>query len=112
MFLIPTGGFAIFNSARINAYRREAATARKVGNYLLVRRPGGGGMGDVFLAEHRLLKRPCAVKFIRPERAGDATFASRFEREVAATTRLNHPGAVQVYDYGRTDNGHFYYVME
>ncbi len=102
----------VFNSARINAYRREAASARKVGNYLLVHRLGGGGMGEVFLARHRLLKRPCAIKLIRPERAADATFASRFEREVAATTRLNHPGAVQVYDYGRTDDGHFYYVME
>ena len=102
----------MFNSARINAYRREAASARKVGNYLLVQRLGGGGMGEVFLARHRLLKRPCAVKLIRPERAADATFASRFEREVAATTRLNHPAAVQVYDYGRTDDGHFYYVME
>jgi serine/threonine-protein kinase len=110
--LIPTGGFAIFNSARISAYRRAAATARKVGNYLLVRKLGGGGMGDVFLARHRLLKRPCAVKLIRTERAGDATFAARFEREVAATTRLNHPCAVQVYDYGRTADGHFYYVME
>jgi serine/threonine-protein kinase len=111
-FLIPAGGFAVFNSARIHAYWREAASARKVGNYLLVRRLGGGGMGDVFLAQHRLLKRPCAVKLIRAERAGDATFASRFEREVAATTRLNHPAAVQVYDYGRTADGHFYYVME
>jgi hypothetical protein len=106
------GAFAVFNSARINAYRRDAASARKVGNYLLMRKLGGGGMGDVFLARHRLLKRPCAVKLIRAERACDPTFASRFEREVAATTRLNHPGAVQVYDYGRTDDGHFYYVME
>ena len=52
------GAFAVFNSARINAYRREAASARKVGNYLLVHRLGGGGMGEVFLARHRLLKRP------------------------------------------------------
>ena len=69
------GAFAVFNSARINAYRREAASARKVGNYLLVQRLGGGGMGEVYLAEHQLLKRPCAIKLIRPERAGDATFA-------------------------------------
>ena len=99
-------------SARITAYRREAATARKVGNYLLVRRLGGGGMGDVFLAQHRLLKRLLHQADLGLNAAGDETFASRFEREVAATTRLNHPGAVQVYDYGRTDDGHFYYVME
>jgi hypothetical protein len=96
-FLVPTGGFAIFNSARINAYRREAATARKVGNYLLVRRLGGGGMGDVFLAYHRLLKRPCAVKLIRPERAGDVKlldFGLVFDAESGADQRLTQVGGI------------------
>jgi serine/threonine-protein kinase len=69
-------------------------------------------MGVVYLAEHRLLKRPCAVKLIRPEQAGDAAVLRRFEREVEATTRLAHPNAVQVYDYGHADDGTFFYVME
>jgi serine/threonine-protein kinase len=69
-------------------------------------------MGEVYLARHRLMKRPCAVKLIHPERMREPAFAARFEREVAAMARLNHPSAVQVYDYGRTADGAFYYVME
>src|SRR5262249_32288396 len=71
-FLGLAAGFAIFNSARLNAYRRAAAAARKLGPYQLGAKLGGGGMGEVFLAQHRLLKRPCAVKLIHPEKAGDS----------------------------------------
>jgi serine/threonine protein kinase len=66
----------------------------------------------VFLAEHRLLKRPCAVKFVRPELAAHPATAARFEREVRAVTGLTHFNTVRVYDYGRADDGSFYYVME
>jgi serine/threonine-protein kinase len=111
-FLGLAAGFAIFNSARLNTYRRAAAAARKLGHYQLGAKLGGGGMGEVYLAQHRLLKRPCAVKLIRPEQAGDASMIQRFEREVQAATRLTHPTAVQVYDYGREPDGTFYYVME
>ena len=69
-------------------------------------------MGEVYLAEHVLLRRPCALKLIRPERAGDPKNLRRFEREVQATATLTHPNTVQVYDYGHTDDGTFYYVME
>jgi serine/threonine-protein kinase len=73
---------------------------------------GEGGMGEVYLAEHRLLKRPCAVKFIRPELAAHPATAARFTREVQAVTGLTHVNTVRVYDYGRADDGSFYYVME
>jgi serine/threonine-protein kinase len=69
-------------------------------------------MGEVHLAEHVLLRRPCAIKLIRPDRAGDPLHLRRFEREVKATATLSHPNTVQVYDYGHTDDGTFYYVME
>src|SRR5262245_37899763 len=69
-------------------------------------------MGEVYLAEHRMLKRPCAVKLIRPERAGNPKVLARFEREVQMTARLSHWNTVEIYDYGRTDDGTFYYVME
>src|SRR5262245_20607473 len=62
-------------------------------------------MGEVYLAEHALLRRPCAVKLIRPERAGDTKNLARFEREVQATVTLTHPNAVQIYDYGHTEGG-------
>jgi eukaryotic-like serine/threonine-protein kinase len=69
-------------------------------------------MGEVYLAEHRLLKRVCALKVIRPDRAGDPRSLERFEHEVRATARLSDPNIVEVYDYGRTEDGTFFYVME
>ena len=67
-------------------------------------------MGEVYLAEHRLLKRPCAIKVIRPERSGDPRALDRFEHEVRATAGLSSPNIVEVYDYGRTEDGTFFYV--
>lgn len=86
--------------------------ARRLGQYQLKKRLGAGGMGEVYLAEHLLLRRPCAIKLIRPERAGDARNLLRFEREVQATATLTHPNTVEVLDYGRAEDGTFYYVME
>jgi serine/threonine-protein kinase len=109
-------GVAAFGSFKISALQREAHAARRaareLGQYRLKEKLGAGGMGEVYLAEHRLLKRPCAVKLIRPERAGDPQFLRRFEREVRATALLDHPGVVAVYDYGHAEDGTFYYVME
>jgi len=70
---------AIYGSHRIEVLRKQALEARKVGPYQLTRRLGAGGMGEVYLAEHVLLRRPCAVKLIRPERAGDSQTLRRFE---------------------------------
>jgi serine/threonine-protein kinase len=103
---------AIFGSHRIEALRRQAARARTLGQYRLKRRLGTGGMGHVYLAEHVLLRRPCALKLIRPERAGDPANLARFEREVQATATLTHPNTVEIFDYGRADDGTFYYAME
>jgi serine/threonine-protein kinase len=69
-------------------------------------------MGEVWLAEHTMLKRPCAVKFVRPELAAHPATAARFAREVQAVTGLTHVNTVRVYDYGRSEDGSFYYVME
>jgi serine/threonine-protein kinase len=103
---------AVFGSYTIHRARHEAFNARQLGQYVLKGQLGVGGMGEVHRAEHQLLKRPCAVKLIKPEKAtNEATLAS-FEREVQATARLTHWNTVEVYDYGRTDDGTFYYVME
>jgi serine/threonine-protein kinase len=102
---------AVYGSYRINDLRRKAFEARRLGQYRLLRRLGAGGMGEVHLAEHVLLRRACAVKLIRPDRGGfDAR--ARFEREVKATAALTHPNTVEVYDYGQAEDGTFYYVME
>jgi eukaryotic-like serine/threonine-protein kinase len=111
--LILTGvAVAVFGSYRIQVLQRQAFEARQLGQYRLRQRLGAGGMGEVYLAEHVLLRRPCAIKLIRPEQAGDAGTLGRFEREVRAMATLTHPNAVEVYDYGHADDGTFYYVME
>jgi len=103
---------AVFGSYRIQALEEQAFEAQQLGQYRLKRRLGSGGMGEVYLAEHLLLRRPCAVKLIRPEQAGDPTTLQRFEREVQAMATLTHWNTVEIYDYGHADDGTFYYVME
>jgi serine/threonine-protein kinase len=96
----------------INRTRREAFQARQILQYRLHGQIGSGGMGDVFRAEHILLKRPCAIKLIKPDRAGDERTLKLFEKEVIATARLSHWNSIDIYDYGHTDDGTFFYVME
>jgi serine/threonine-protein kinase len=96
----------------ITRLRHQVAEARQIGQYRLGRKLGAGGMGEVYLAEHQLLKRPCAVKLIRPGLESGPNARERFEREVRLTARLSHPNTVEVYDYGCTEDGVYYYVME
>jgi serine/threonine-protein kinase len=112
MYMAVAVAMATYGSHRIEVLRQEAFEARKLGQYQLKRRLGSGGMGEVYLAEHALLRRPCALKLIRPERAGDPQHLRRFEREVQATATLTHPSTVEIYDYGHAADGTFYYVME
>ena len=112
LILIILAVSATFGARMISRLRREAAEARRLGQYHLRERIGAGGMGEVYLAEHRLLKRPCAVKLIRPEAMADPKTQARFEREVQMTASLSHPNIVEVYDYGRAEDGAYYYVME
>lgn len=113
--MIPAA-IAVFAAARASALQRRAfdaeRRAERMGQYTLKRKLGEGGMGEVWLAEHGLLKRPCAVKFIRPEMAANASNTARFTREVQAVTALSHTNTVRVYDYGQADDGSFYFVME
>lgn len=91
---------------------RQIRQQEQLGPYRLFQLIGSGGMGDVYLGEHQLLKRRCAIKLIRKDKATDRKMLARFEREVKATAKLTHWNTVQVYDYGRTADGVFYYAME
>ncbi len=102
----------VFGVDTIGSLRREAFEAKQLGRYRLTKRIGAGGMGEVYLAEHQLMKRPCVVKVIRPDKAGDQKMLARFQREVRATAKLSHWNTVEIFDYGSTENGTFYYVME
>ncbi|MEK6236085.1 MAG: serine/threonine protein kinase [Planctomycetales bacterium] len=103
---------ASYGSQVISRLRVEAFEAKRLGQYRLRELLGTGGMGEVYLAEHELLKRPCAVKVIRPSKAHDWKALARFEREVHATAALSHWNTVEIFDYGVTEDGTFYYVME
>lgn len=112
LWLSIAGVTAIYGSFRIGRLRREAYDAKQLGSYTLKQKLGAGGMGEVHLADHQLLKRPCAIKLIRPDKADDSTAIARFETEVQATARLTHLNTVEIYDYGYTEDGTFYYAME
>ena len=103
---------SVYGTHMVGSLRREAFEARRLGQYRLLRLIGSGGMGDVYLAEHQLMKRPCAIKVIRPSKADDPQALARFEREVHATAQLSHWNSVEIFDYGRAEDGTFYYVME
>jgi serine/threonine-protein kinase len=109
--------WALLMSRYIYGMGREISKARRMGYYELTERVGRGGMGEVWRAKHRMLARPAAIKLISPEalgKGGDltSTLVQRFEREAQTTATLQSQHTVQVYDFGVTEDGALYYVME
>jgi serine/threonine-protein kinase len=120
LFLSPAAGagLAYLSSRVLYGLTEHITRAREVGSYRLQKRLGIGGMGEVWMAKHQMLARPAAIKLIRP-----AILASHgpdeakrllklFEREAQTTASLTCPNTIQLYDYGVTLDGTFYYVME
>jgi hypothetical protein len=87
MVLLLSATTAIWGVYMVNTLRREAFEARQLGQYQLRQRLGAGGMGEVYLAEHMLLKRRCAVQVMRAEKTNDVATLARFEREFRANRR-------------------------
>lgn len=110
--LFATAVVATVAAHLVRTIRHEAESAMLYGQYHLTEEIGRGGMGIVYRAEHRMLKRPAAIKLIRSECAADENAIARFESEVQLSATLSHWNTVQIYDYGRTQRGDFYYVME
>ena len=96
----------------------DVSRARELGSYRLIERLGQGGMGEVWRASHQLLARLAAIKFIRPESfvglsaEESSRTMRRFELEAKATASLTSAHTVDLYDFGVSDDGTFYYVME
>jgi serine/threonine-protein kinase len=121
MFYLPLFiGAALSTLASGAIYRLavDASRAQQLGSYQLVEKIAEGGMGEVWRARHGSLVRPAAVKLIRPEMLGHKSTGEmistirRFEREAQSTASLSSPHTVALYDFGRTTDGTFYYVME
>ena len=83
-----------------------------IGSYRIERQIGAGGMGAVFEARHAELDRRAAIKTLHPQVASSPDLVRRFLDEARAATKIEHPGIVQVFDVGRTDDGTTYIVME
>lgn len=116
VFAAVLGVLAVAIGVALAAWFREALVRgelekNRVGPYWLGERIGEGGVGSVFRARHDLLKRPSAVKLLKPSRATDEMTA-RFQREAQLASQLRHPNMVEIYDYGRGIDGSLYYAME
>lgn len=118
---VPTLGMAVCAAvvARfIYNLTGQLGKLREMGSYHLIEPLGSGGMGEVWIAQHSLLARRVAIKLIRPEAVHGAysqevrAVKLRFEREAQAIASLSSPHTVALYDFGSTEDGTFYYVME
>jgi serine/threonine-protein kinase len=112
-----TAVLAYISSRVIYRLGQDVKRAQEMGSYRLVEPLGRGGMGEVWLARHHMLARPAAVKLIHRDTLGvDPSHAemlvARFEREAQVTASLQSPHTVELYDFGTTEDGTFYYVME
>ena len=120
LFVLPYGvgvGIAYAAARIVHQLGLDVQRARELGSYRLETKLGQGGMGEVWRASHHTLARPAAIKIIRPDALGSRPdqallAATRFEREAQAIASLQSRHTVDLYDFGTTDDGTLYYVME
>ena len=106
----PTCGFPV---AKVALQPDDPLIGRTLqGGYVILELVGIGGMGRVYRAEQTNLGRTVAVKIIHPHLVGEENAAARFITEARAASRLNHPNSVAVIDFGKTEDGQLYLVME
>jgi serine/threonine protein kinase len=85
----------------------ELSSNEKISHYRIVSKIGAGGMGEVFLAKDTRLDRPIALKILPADFAADSERMRRFVQEAKATSALNHPNIITIYEIGETDDTHF-----
>jgi serine/threonine-protein kinase len=110
-------GLSVVPAQVLYALGRKLQSARALGSYELIERLGEGGMGEVWRGHHRMLARTAAIKLVRPEMLGispdkASAMLHRFRREAQATAALTSPHTIRIFDFGLSDTGAFYYVME
>ncbi len=106
-------GVSVLVSRSLHRLQRNAHKAKRLGNYVIEKELGSGGMGKVFVARHALICRPTAIKVLSTPEGGDPVAGViRFEREVQLSASLTHPNTITIFDFGRTVDNTFYYAME
>jgi len=110
--LFAIAGVGLVASDMIHAMHQRLISARSLGRYKIKKELGRGAMGVVYLAWHRDLGRPCVIKVVNPEKDSSGNLRRRFEREARETSLLRSPYTVQVFDFGVTQQGQLFYVME
>jgi len=110
--LLGIAGVGLVGSDMIHAMHQRLISARSLGRYKIKKELGRGAMGVVYLAWHRDLGRPCVIKVVNPEKDSSGSLRRRFEREARETSLLRSPYTVQVFDFGITQQGQLFYVME
>jgi serine/threonine protein kinase len=96
------------NDVRLHMFN----VGEQIGSYRVRRRLGAGGMGEVYLAEHRNIDRKAAIKVLLPELASDQEIVSRFFTEARAASRIKHPGIVEIIDCEVDPRGRAFIAME
>ena len=107
LVFIASIGAHVIGHLQLQEYRLQ-----RIGRYQIMRTLGAGGMGEVYLARHGLLKRVCAIKLLAPNNPVNETTRKRFEREAQHTSQLAHPNTIQIFDFGTADDGRLFYAME